>query len=163
MKRDTLWGWSNWRLLSPTNPFMAGACRGYVISAMERCGFDPTDIEQAGEILELKVVCSPARKLKLIWLEPLMTSGHCPAGTAQQWGVLFVALVLCLSLTRDKLSLHINVGKGGVCSGTVITNVLALFICVWYLKMNKSRTAQQMSHFIKLDRRPPGTSDGQPI
>lgn len=27
-----------------SQPWSEGACRGYVISAMERCGFQPTDI-----------------------------------------------------------------------------------------------------------------------
>ncbi len=29
-----------------SQPWSDGACRGYVISAMERCGFKPTDIER---------------------------------------------------------------------------------------------------------------------
>ena len=37
-----------------SQPLSEGACRGYVISAMERCGFDPTDIEQG--MLELPEV-----------------------------------------------------------------------------------------------------------
>ena len=34
-----------------SQPWSEGACRGYVISAMERCGFKPADIEQV--MLEL--------------------------------------------------------------------------------------------------------------
>ena len=37
-----------------SQPWSEGACRGYVISAMERCGFKPTDIEQV--MLELHEV-----------------------------------------------------------------------------------------------------------
>ena len=37
-----------------SQPRSEGACRGYVISAMERCGFKPTDIEQV--MLELHEV-----------------------------------------------------------------------------------------------------------
>lgn len=29
-----------------SQPWSEGACRGYVISAMERCGFKPADIQQ---------------------------------------------------------------------------------------------------------------------
>ena len=29
-----------------SQPWSEGACRGYVISAMERCGFKPTDISR---------------------------------------------------------------------------------------------------------------------
>lgn len=29
-----------------SQPWSEGACRGYVIAAMERCGFKPTDIER---------------------------------------------------------------------------------------------------------------------
>lgn len=37
-----------------SQPWSEGACRGYVISAMERCGFKPADIEQV--MLELHEV-----------------------------------------------------------------------------------------------------------
>ena len=37
-----------------SQPWSEGVCRGYVISAMERCGFKPTDIEQV--MLELHEV-----------------------------------------------------------------------------------------------------------
>lgn len=29
-----------------SQPWSEGACRGYVIAAMERCGFQPADIER---------------------------------------------------------------------------------------------------------------------
>ena len=38
----------------PSQPWSNDACRGYVIAAMERCGFDPTDIVQV--MLELHEV-----------------------------------------------------------------------------------------------------------
>ena len=32
-----------------SQPWSNDACRGYVIAAMERCGFKPSDIEQRSE------------------------------------------------------------------------------------------------------------------
>lgn len=37
-----------------SQPWSEGACRGYVISAMERCGFQPTDIDRV--LAELREV-----------------------------------------------------------------------------------------------------------
>mgnify|MGYP000199403658 CR=1 FL=1 len=60
-----------------SQPWSEGACRGYVISAMERCGFKPTDIEQV--MLELHEVfdyTTPEGGCGLLRAEPLLTSGQ---------------------------------------------------------------------------------------
>ena len=43
-----------------SQPWSEGACRGYVIAAMERCGFKPSDIEQVmmelHEVFDLSLI-----------------------------------------------------------------------------------------------------------
>ena len=60
-----------------SQPWSNNACRGYVIYAMENCGFSPQDIRRVvAELYEVFDIRWTGRGPAALRAEPLLTSGH---------------------------------------------------------------------------------------